>query len=57
MPATTTTPTDRPLTNRLRRAASLWARHQTDLVMLAAEFADSGEWALPCHHRRHATDK
>ncbi len=41
------TPTNRPLTNRLRRAATLWARHQHgDLVTLAAEFADSGEWAL-----------
>ncbi len=46
MPAATTTPTDRPLAARLRRAATLWARRQHDLVILAAEFADSGEWAL-----------
>ena len=41
-----TTPTTRPLADRLRRAASLWARSQNELVTLAADFADSGEWAL-----------
>ncbi len=49
MPAATTTPSaraERPLAARLRRAATLWARRQHELVMLAAEFADSGEWAL-----------
>lgn len=36
----------RPLSRRLRRAAWLWSRSQHQLVTLAAEFADSGEWAL-----------
>ncbi|MEZ5410390.1 MAG: DUF222 domain-containing protein [Acidimicrobiales bacterium] len=38
--------TDRPLAARLRRVATLWARSQYELVTLAADFADSGEWAL-----------
>lgn len=42
----TTTTTDRPIAHRLRRAASLWARSQHELVTLAADFADSGEWVL-----------
>ena len=35
-----------PLATRLRETAGVWARSQYELVMLAAEFADSGEWAL-----------
>lgn len=48
MPAATpnTTIADRSLADRLRRAARLWARSQCELVTLAADFADSGEWAL-----------
>ncbi len=35
-----------PLKDRLRDTAKIWARSQHELVTLAAEFADSGEWLL-----------
>ena len=41
-----TWPTDRPLSTQVRRHAAQWARSQYQLVVLAAEFADSDEWAL-----------
>ncbi|MFV2040342.1 MAG: hypothetical protein ACC660_08860, partial [Acidimicrobiales bacterium] len=34
------------LSARLRDAAAVWARSQHQLVVLAAEFADSAEWVL-----------
>ncbi|MGI9616882.1 MAG: hypothetical protein ACR2QO_28460, partial [Acidimicrobiales bacterium] len=49
---TTTSPTvskataDRRLSGEVRRHAAAWARSQYQLVVVAAEFADSGEWAL-----------
>ncbi len=42
MNTTTTT----PLADRLRNTAQIWARSQHELVCLAAEFADSGEWLV-----------
>ena len=35
-----------PLRDRLRDTAAIWARSQYELVTLAAEFAESGEWML-----------
>ncbi len=35
-----------PLADRLRSVATAWAQSQHDLVVLAVEFADSGEWML-----------
>ena len=35
-----------PLATKLRETAGVWARSQYELVILAAEFADSGEWVL-----------
>ena len=40
------TSTSTPLKDRLRDTARVWARSQYELVTLAAEFADSGEWLL-----------
>ncbi len=40
------TVTATPLRERLRDTAKIWARSQHELVTLAAEFADSGEWLL-----------
>ena len=40
------------LTDRLLAAVNEWSRGQRDIVGLAADFADSGEWAL--HHARSA---
>ena len=42
---TATSNTLSPLGDQLRSAASLWAQSQHELVILSAEFADSGEWA------------
>lgn len=40
------TSTTTPLKERLRDTAKIWARSQHELVTLAAEFADSGEWLV-----------
>lgn len=36
----------RPLSDRLREITAVWARSQHQLVVVAAEFAESGEWAF-----------
>ncbi|MEZ5229197.1 MAG: DUF222 domain-containing protein, partial [Acidimicrobiales bacterium] len=41
-----TTGTLMSLKDRLRDTAAIWARSQFELVNLAAEFADSGEWLI-----------
>lgn len=41
---TMSTITATPLKDRLRDTARVWAHSQYELVTLAAEFADSGEW-------------
>ncbi len=40
------TATTTPLKERLRDTATIWAQSQHELVILAAEFADSGDWLL-----------
>ena len=44
--ASKATKADRRLSGEVRRHAAVWARSQYQLVVVAAEFADSGEWAL-----------
>ncbi len=41
-----TVSTRSPLATKLRETADVWAKSQYELVVLAAEFADSGEWVL-----------
>ena len=35
-----------PLATQLRETVGVWSRSQYELVVLAAEFADSGEWVF-----------
>ncbi|MGI9624136.1 MAG: DUF222 domain-containing protein [Acidimicrobiales bacterium] len=53
MSATTTLPT--PITSSLTELAALWGQSQHQLIVLAAELADSHEWVIagsptPAHH-------